>query len=465
MSLHIYDYLRLSIANISRRLRDLELGGGSGAGTVTVAFTPSIPFDHSVTVVTGTTVNSNIVFTPNTATAVAGCSAMVRLTGNGVNNPDFSAFKLRGSKLFDNTNGRINSTLFIYDGVDYWVAFDTPTAIKGIDSTAPTVTTRRTAGTTTIEILFSEAVTSTTAGWSFKKNGSNLAISSVSGSSTTTLAFTVAAMSNGDTLLCSYDSTTGNCMDPSANKLVSFTDQSVTNLISSGWTVASAPWESRFDTDADVSGGPSLVDDGSGKATRIRDLIHVGFTSHDFVQSTSGAMPTIVTSGINGKKSILVDSGKWITQGLTTNTGPITHVVVLQPKVALTAWGYLFVGANGQLDFGHGSGVGFGGGAKPFLYVAGTGGFTYGSVDLVVNQTYVILITKSAASDHYKMWVTDLSVVNSSMSGSTVYEGLRLGHPTDGSPCWIREGGVIFQEASDANAVSLIADYKSRNAL
>lgn len=100
----------------------------------------------------------------------------------------------------------------------------------GGDTTAPTVVSADAIDTTHIQIVFSESVVATTAGWSFKKNGSALAITSVSGSGTT-WTFVVAAMAGGDTILRSYNSATGNTEDGSANELVSFTDQSVSNSI------------------------------------------------------------------------------------------------------------------------------------------------------------------------------------------------------------------------------------------
>jgi hypothetical protein len=123
------------------------------------------------------------------------------------------------------------------------------------DTTAPTVSSRATGSTTTIVITLSENVTSTTAGWSFKKNGTALAITSVSGSGTNQLTFTVASMAFGDTLTCSYNSGTGDCKDVANNTLASFTDQSVTNGIG-GLTQLSTPTLTATvisDTEIDLS--------------------------------------------------------------------------------------------------------------------------------------------------------------------------------------------------------------------
>jgi hypothetical protein len=101
----------------------------------------------------------------------------------------------------------------------------------GGDTTAPVIITATAATASTITIVFSESVTVTTAGWSFKKNGASWAISSVSGSGST-WSFTMSTSGlSTDTLLMSYSSTTGTTLDTAANELVTFTDQAVTNSI------------------------------------------------------------------------------------------------------------------------------------------------------------------------------------------------------------------------------------------
>jgi hypothetical protein len=79
----------------------------------------------------------------------------------------------------------------------------------------------------------------TTAGCSFKKNGSAWSVSSVTGSGTTWTFTMGSSAAYGDTLLRSYDSTTGATIGTTL-ELVSFTDSSVTN------SVAGA----SYDTDA-----------------------------------------------------------------------------------------------------------------------------------------------------------------------------------------------------------------------
>jgi hypothetical protein len=102
------------------------------------------------------------------------------------------------------------------------------------DVTPPTVVsaTVLNADPDTIVVVFSESVSGVSAtGWSFKKNGSAWAISSVTGSGTTWNFNMETAAVNGDTLLRSYNSGTGATVDGSSNELVSFTDSAVTNSI------------------------------------------------------------------------------------------------------------------------------------------------------------------------------------------------------------------------------------------
>jgi hypothetical protein len=106
----------------------------------------------------------------------------------------------------------------------------------GGDVTAPTVVSKTvtSAAPGSIVVVFSESVTVTTAGWSAKKNGSAWSISSVSGSGTTWTFVMGSSAAGGDTLLISYDSTTGATVDTATNELVSFTDSAVTNAIFGG---------------------------------------------------------------------------------------------------------------------------------------------------------------------------------------------------------------------------------------
>jgi hypothetical protein len=199
-----------------------------------VAATTVIPFDNPVTYIPPKTITGATTFTKNTAAAQAGYAAIVRVTANGSNTPDLSAFKLIGTGTWDNTNGVVNQLWFVYDGTDYCVAITHPATIGGGggDTTAPTVIGMVATDATHIVVTFSESVTApSVSGWSFKKNGSSLSASSVSLIAAGVWSFVVATMASGDTLLASYNSGVGAVQDSSGNPLASFTDSSVTNSI------------------------------------------------------------------------------------------------------------------------------------------------------------------------------------------------------------------------------------------
>lgn len=114
----------------------------------------------------------------------------------------------------------------------------------GVDTTAPVIISATATGASSIVIVFSESVTVTTSGWSFKLNGSAWAISSVSGSGNTWTFNMSSSATSSDTILRSYNSTTGTTLDTSANELVTFTDSAVTNSIPGA--PASLPHTSNF---------------------------------------------------------------------------------------------------------------------------------------------------------------------------------------------------------------------------
>jgi hypothetical protein len=121
-------------------------------------------------------------------------------------------------------------------------------------ATAPTVSSKtcETAAPNQVVVVFNQSMTAvTTAGWSAKKNGSAWSVSSVTGSGTTWTFTMGSSAAGGDTLVISYDSTTGATIGTSL-ELVSFTDSSVTNNVNlledltfstaHGLSVASLNW-------------------------------------------------------------------------------------------------------------------------------------------------------------------------------------------------------------------------------
>lgn len=95
----------------------------------------------------------------------------------------------------------------------------------------PIVTSAAVTSSTAITITFSEPVTATNVGWSFKVNGISQTPSAIAGSGTNTLVFTVTTITSTDVVLRSYNPSTGNTSDAYGNELISFTDNPVTVAI------------------------------------------------------------------------------------------------------------------------------------------------------------------------------------------------------------------------------------------
>jgi hypothetical protein len=144
-----------------------------------------------------------------------------------------------------NHTGLTASTPYYYrvsavgDGVTYATSgFGTAngTTSGAGDVTAPTVVsaTVPNGAANTVVVVFSESVTVTTAGWSFRRNTSNWVVSSVAGSGTTWTFTMATSAASGETIDRSYSSSTGNTLDGASNELASFTNVAVTNNVFSG---------------------------------------------------------------------------------------------------------------------------------------------------------------------------------------------------------------------------------------
>jgi hypothetical protein len=143
------------------------------------------------------------------------------------------------SDLTTETAPASNDILMIADPVTGVAKKLTVSALKtlldglggGTDTTAPTIVSAVANTANTIQIVFSETVVVTTAGWSYKLNGGNWAVSSVSGSGNTWTFTMAASASPTDTILRSYNPSVGNTVDQASNELGIFTDAAVTNSI------------------------------------------------------------------------------------------------------------------------------------------------------------------------------------------------------------------------------------------
>lgn len=158
------------------------------------------------------------------------------------------------------------------NGVYYIIDKDGLTiVVAGPDVTAPTVTSATATNANTIRLVFSEIMGAvTTAGHSFKQNGSTITPDSVTGSGTTWDFVFSETMLNTDTLLRSYNSSTGATTDAAGNELGSYTDQAVTNSISSEEFIA---WSQLSNTTDAGSGTLDNANSSAGGATATKRLV------------------------------------------------------------------------------------------------------------------------------------------------------------------------------------------------
>jgi hypothetical protein len=87
-------------------------------------FTSAVPFDRVINVFSSSTISSNFTFTIGSGTKYPGAKTIYRIVGNGVNTPNFSAFKeTTDSSGYDFRNNIVNIfEFFIIDSSsDVWV--------------------------------------------------------------------------------------------------------------------------------------------------------------------------------------------------------------------------------------------------------------------------------------------------------------------------------------------------------
>lgn len=138
----------------------------------------------------------------------------LQLSGSGSQYSDFTWQAPATATLGDQNNGQ---------------------TIGGTDVTAPTVSSGLVteANATELLLVMSENVSLTDeTGFSITEDGSSVSISSVSGSGTDSLVFTVSsAFSSGTAIAVSYDDTQGDAQDDAGNVLATFADQAIFNAI------------------------------------------------------------------------------------------------------------------------------------------------------------------------------------------------------------------------------------------
>jgi hypothetical protein len=106
------------------------------------------------------------------------------------------------------------------------------------DNAAPTVASIGTVSSSEVEVVFSEAVTVTTAGWSFTRDGVANTINSVAGAGTTWTFTLATAMSAGEALTYSYSPASGATVDGAGNELSAVSGATVDNNLTGGGGIA-----------------------------------------------------------------------------------------------------------------------------------------------------------------------------------------------------------------------------------
>lgn len=254
-------------------------GGGASALDDLTDVTLTSPQDGDILERSGGVfVNTNNAFTELTGTTWDGSNKYKALTENLI--LTLSTNKVAGL-LYISSNSTytlsINGTAitindtgdsivgFIKQNGIYVISTDlSPVVIGAGDITSPTVVSMTAIDANTIEVELDEIVTATNLGWSFKQNGTPITPDSIGGSGTTTLTFTFSeTLLDTDTFLGSYDDTTGDTEDVANNELVSFTDQAVTNGLSSEIYVTD---DFSGGDDSDIAGRTTITGGGIWEA-------------------------------------------------------------------------------------------------------------------------------------------------------------------------------------------------------
>lgn len=344
----------------------------------------------------------------------------------------------------------------------------------GGDTTPPTVLSATVQDATHIRLTFSEVVTGTAAGHSFKKNGSNLGISLMTGSGTNQLDFTVGtAMVAGDTILRSYNSVSGDTADAAANELVTYTDQAVTNGLSGGGTNrrSFSGYIERWEVPSDPTDTTKIITRLSGSdrfVQRLKGDKHVLTSVYDARQLDGNALePKFLTAGIEGRPAMEILATQRIYTGTFPGTnglgfpceiGMIVKFPELPPAIKYfknsLSGGALFdmaIGPDGKLYF-------FAGGGSLFDTLA----------TLSINTTYHI-IQRREADGTTKAYVNNVLTASGNHGTATTLLSISLGNDTgDGakyliSECWMSgsDNGGVPVLPTDSERTSLYNDAKT----
>lgn len=208
----------------------------SGAGS-SIAFTTTVPFGASMSVMPQQTVSAVLAFTPAESPAVFG-SAYVRLIADGTNAPTFTGFSEHGTSAgYVNTSGIINNVLFWFDGTTRWYAVSQ--AANATPVTVPTLSTATIASGAPTQIALAYSTTLDAASvpdanaFTVSNTGGADTVTAVSISgSTVTLTKSRTTLST-DTVTVSYTPPTTNPVQSAAGiGAAALTSQAVTNGLS-----------------------------------------------------------------------------------------------------------------------------------------------------------------------------------------------------------------------------------------
>lgn len=253
---------------------------GANDGSTPVAAADLSITNFSASSATGASISS---ITNTSDTALTGGESTIRVVLSFTGTPD-------GSETFQvqPTDGAS-----IYNvGGTAMAGTETSGTITADDDLAPTLVsaTIENAAPTDVVMVFSEVVTGTNLGFTLSGTTSST-FSSISGSGTNTITGVLGtAAANGETILLSYNSGTGDIVDGNSNALASFTDTAVTNNITGAssfgeelntnyfMTASISPWTGTNWAHSTDDGGKALHTTGSTDPLTNAGILEVGKT-------------------------------------------------------------------------------------------------------------------------------------------------------------------------------------------
>lgn len=181
------------------------------------------------------TVAGALTFTQG-ANAVRGALVYLRLVADGVNAPNFSAFKeWGGSSGYDNRNAIVNQMQFFYDGYDYWFTASQAVGAVAVDNIPPTASSAAVSNSTptVVSISASESLDTGFVPLASAFTVSGHAASSVGISGSTINITCSTPFTNGEaarTVGYAQPSTSG-VRDLAGNLMASFSGRAITNNV------------------------------------------------------------------------------------------------------------------------------------------------------------------------------------------------------------------------------------------